>query len=226
MIHDLRNQASTFVGEPVSAAAISIPHLAALYGEDLHDAFEYLSLVYLEFFPFSNFRPIHASIAAYAGHGLGICMDYRDIVACGEEELHIPSRFALSVSYTHASLTSSQAHVSNAYYLEETPTYVNLSLGYDARHGESYWEVVRDTIQSPVVNNPVRRNNSMVLVFGDATEVPRFRGVLEEAVRDAVGGEPQFFDQEPEFSAAKGTAELAKRAIFKQMMALDTQPEL
>ncbi|RYC61158.1 hypothetical protein CHU98_g5054 [Xylaria longipes] len=142
MIHALRDQASEFVGEPVSAAAISIPHLAALYGEDLHDAFEYLSLAYLEFFPFSNFRPIHASIAAYAGNGLGLCRDYRDAAACEEEEFHIPSQFALAVSYTHTSLTTSQAHVSNAYYLEETPTLENLRLGYDARHQESYWEAV------------------------------------------------------------------------------------
>lgn len=226
MIRALRDQASNFVGEPVSAAAISIPHLAALYGEDLYDAFEYLSLVYLEFFPFSNFRPIHASIAAYAGNGLGLCGDYRDAAACEEEELHIPSQFTLAVSYTHISMTTSQAHVSNAYYLEETPTLENLLLGYDARHGGSYWEEVRNMLQSPVVDSPVRRNISMVLLFGDATEKPRFREVLEEVVDDVVGGEPEIVDQQPEFSAAKGAAELAKRAIFRHMEGLDIVPEL
>ncbi|KAH9991514.1 hypothetical protein F4779DRAFT_632020 [Xylariaceae sp. FL0662B] len=228
MIQALRNQASKFVGEPVSAAAISIPHLAALYGiRTLRDAFEYLSLAYLEFFPFSNFRPIHASIAAYAGNGLGLCGDYRDAAACEEEELHISSWFALAVSYTHTSLTASQAHVSNAYYLEETPTLENLRLGYDARHEEeSYWEAVRDMLRSPVVDSPVQRNISMVLVFGDATEKLRFREVLEEVVEDVIGSEPEIVDQDPEFSAAKGAAELAKRAIFRQMEKLDTGSEL
>ncbi|KAI8944087.1 hypothetical protein F4801DRAFT_260946 [Xylaria longipes] len=226
MIHALRDQASEFVGEPVSAAAISIPHLAALYGEDLHDAFEYLSLAYLEFFPFSNFRPIHASIAAYAGNGLGLCRDYRDAAACEEEEFHIPSQFALAVSYTHTSLTTSQAHVSNAYYLEETPTLENLRLGYDARHQESYWEAVQHMLQSPVVDSPVQRNISIVLVFGDTTGKPRFRGVLREVVDNVLGGQPEIVDQQPEFSAARGAAELAKRAIFRQTKELDTASEL
>jgi hypothetical protein len=226
MIHALRAQASNFVSEPVSAAAISIPHLAGLYGEDLHDAFEYLSLVYLEFFPFSNFRPIHASIAAYAGNGLGICADYRNAAACEEEELQIPSLFALSVSYTHTSLTTSQAHVSNAYYLEETPTLENLRLGYDARHEDSYWEAVRDMLQSPVVDSPVQRDISMVLIFGDASEKTKFREVLDEVVNDVLGGEPEIIDEQPEFSAAKGAAELAKRAIFRQVNKLDTVSEL
>ncbi|KAI1872859.1 uncharacterized protein JN550_003733 [Neoarthrinium moseri] len=226
MINDLRDQASISVGEPISAAAISIPHLVALYGEDLHDAFEYLSLVYLEFFPFSNFRPIHASIAAYAGNGLGLCEDYRAIAACEEEELHIPPQFALSVSYTHTSLTTSQAHISNAYYLEETPTLRNLRLGYESRHEESYWEAVRDALQYPVVNSPVRRNISMVLLFGDTTERPRFREVLEQVIDAVLGGDLDIIGQQPEFSAAIGTAELAKREIFRQLKESNTATEL
>jgi hypothetical protein len=39
VIKALQKDAETFVGQPISAATISIPHLAALYGEDLHDAF-------------------------------------------------------------------------------------------------------------------------------------------------------------------------------------------
>ncbi|RYP86145.1 hypothetical protein DL769_000823 [Monosporascus sp. CRB-8-3] len=226
MIHALRDEASNFVGEPVSAAAISIPHLAALYGEDLLDAFEYLSLVYLEFFPFSNFRPIYASTAAYAGNRLGLCRDYRDAAACKEEELHIPSLFALSVSYTYTSLITSQAHFAHAYYLEETPRLANLRLGYNARHQKSYWEAVQDMLQSPAVDSPVQRNISMVLVFGDATEMPRFKEVLEKVVDDVLGGAPEIVDQQPEFSAAKGVAELAKRAIFRQMNEQDTVSDL
>ncbi|KAK5626500.1 hypothetical protein RRF57_002215 [Xylaria bambusicola] len=215
MIHALRARATCYVGEPVSAAAISIPHLTALYGDDLRDAFEYVSLLYLEFFPFSNFRPIPVSIASYAGNGLGLCEDYRDDAACAEEELNIPSQFALTVGYTHTSLTTSQAHVSSAYYIEETPTLENLRLGDDTRHEESYWEAVRHMLQSPVVDSPVSRNISMVLLFGDATETLRFREILGGVIDDVLGGQVQIVDQQPEFSAAKGVAELAKRAIFR-----------
>ncbi len=86
MIRALREEASKFVGEPISAATISVPHLIALYGEDLIDTFEYLSLLYLEFFPFYHYRPIHGTVAAYAGHGLRLCKDYRDVAACDKEK--------------------------------------------------------------------------------------------------------------------------------------------
>ncbi|KAI0125747.1 hypothetical protein BJ170DRAFT_725351 [Xylariales sp. AK1849] len=225
MIHALRDQTSTFVGEPVSAAAISIPHLTALYCEDVHDAFEYLSLVYLEFYPYSFFRPLPATIAAYAGNGLGLCRDYRDVVACKEEESNISQQYALAISYTYTSLITSHVSVAHAYYLEEIHKAENLRLGYDARHEEAHWEAVRDMLEFPVIDPPVK-NNSMVLVLGDAAEKPRFRESLEKVIADVFGDEPEIVDQQPEFSAAKGTAELAKRAIFRQMPELDTVSEL
>jgi hypothetical protein len=227
MIRALRDEASIFVREPVSTAAISIPHLVALYGEDLQDAFEYISLIYLDFFPFWDFRPIHASNAAYAGNGRGFCRDYRDVVACKEEETQIPAQYALSISYTHTSLITSQAHLSDAYYIQETPTLENLRLGYDARHEnddeESYWEAVREMLRSPLRDSPVQRNISIVLVFGDSTTKPKFRDVLHEVIND-LGGEQNIINQDPEFSAAKGTAEMAKREIFRQ--GLETLSEL
>lgn len=216
MIQALTHQASLFVCEPVSAAAISIPHLAGLYAEDTQDAFEYLSLVYLEFFPYSNFRPIPSSIAAYAGNGLGLCHDYRDVESCEAEEGRVPALFALTVSYTHTSLITSQAHLSNAYYIEETPTFENMRLGYDKRHTEGYWDDVRDFIEAPVVTSPMQRVISMVLVFGDAAKQTEFREVLRDALQSVAPNEWVVVDQQPEFSPAMGVAEFAKRAIFKQ----------
>ncbi len=220
MVGALQKEASAFVGQPISAATISIPHLAALYGEDLYDTFEYLSLVYLEFFPFYDYRPIHSTIAAYAGNGLGLCVDYTNATSCEEEEMHIESLYTLAISYTHASFTASQAHVSNAYYLEETPTIEDLRLGYDARHDNPnenfYWESVRDALRFPIVTSPIRRNVTMVLVSGDAAEIPKFREVLKEVVYEVIDGEPEIVDHNPAYSAARGVAELAKRAIFTQ----------
>jgi hypothetical protein len=134
MIDSLEKEASAFVGEPISSATVSVPPLPALHGENLYDAFEYLSSVYIKFFPFYDYRPIHSTIAAYAGNGLGLCDDYTNVTSCKEEELHIESLFILAISYTHSGLTVSQAHVAHAYYLEETPTIEDLRLGYDARH--------------------------------------------------------------------------------------------
>lgn len=233
MIDLLRQQASFAVGEPISAATVSIPHLAALYGEDLTDAFEYLSLVYLEFYPFAGyFTPIRAGSAAYAGNGVGLCADYTRPAACEDEERRIQSFYALTVSYTHASLTTSQAHMSNAYYLEEMPTLEDLRLGYDARHRveegeETYWDSVRNMLRYPVVTSPVQRNITKALVYGDAADEPKFREALGQVLGEVViGGEPEIFDRDPEFSAAKGVAELAKRANFRQRQNLNIAPEL
>lgn len=222
MIRALQDQALQFVGEPIRAATISIPHLAALYGQDLLDAFQYLGLVYLEFYPFNNFNPIPASMAAYAGNGFGFCADYRNITACEEEELQIPAFFALTIGYTHSGLTASQARLGSAYYIREEITIEDLTLGYDVMHdcphgdGDAYWEAVRNVLRYPVVTSRIQRNFSKVLLYGDAVEVLKFREALEEELEEHVEGTPEIVDGEPEFSAAKGVAEMAKRAIFRQ----------
>ncbi|KAI0547881.1 hypothetical protein F4679DRAFT_552435, partial [Xylaria curta] len=226
MIRALREQASNFVGEPVSAAAISIPHLAALYYEDLRDAFEYLSLFYVKSDPVWYFRPLRTTLAAYVGNNRGLCRDYKDVAACREEGNHIPRQCALAVGYTHTSLTTSLAEIAGSRSVEEIPALENLRLGYDARHEESYWEIVRHMLRSPVVDSWVQRNITMVLLSGDATEKPRFREVLGEVINDVLGEYVEIIDQQPEFSAAKGAAELAKIAIFRRKKELDSVSEL
>lgn len=69
--------------------------------------------------------------------------------------------------------------------------------------------------RSPVGDSPVQRNISIVLLFGGATKEPRFRDVLEEVIDNVVNGNSEIVDQQLGFSAAKGTAELAKSAIFR-----------
>ncbi len=105
------------------------------------------------------------------------------------------ARYALSVSYTNTSLVTSQASMAHAYYLEESPALEDLQLGYDARHEESYWEAVREMIRSPIVNSPARRNVSIVLVYGDATEKTKFKEILEEVVLDVIHGEPEILNK-------------------------------
>jgi hypothetical protein len=52
MINGLRAAVEKYLGRPISAASITIPHLYALYQEDLEDAFEYLGLIYLDSWPY------------------------------------------------------------------------------------------------------------------------------------------------------------------------------
>ncbi|KAI0971688.1 hypothetical protein F4678DRAFT_71698 [Xylaria arbuscula] len=229
MIQVLRYQASSFVGEPVSAAAISAPHLRALYNEDIEEAFEYLSLVYIKLGPswYSHYLP--TTLAVCAGNGLGICRDYKDQAACWDEEWNMRSRYMLAVGYTRTSITTSLATITGWQNLSERAAYEILDLGHDNRHNrdeESYWIEVRTLLRLPVVHSPIRSNISTVLVSGDAATKLRFREVLGEAVDSVLDGVPAIFDHEPEFSAARGVAELAKRAILRQRKGQDTMSEL
>jgi hypothetical protein len=188
MIRVLQKTFSDFIGEPVTAAAISILHLVALYCEDLVDAFEYLSVAYLEFYSFWNFIPIPSTVAAFVVNGQGLCQDYRNVTQCKEEELQMPARYALSVSYTDTALTTSSAYVYTGYGGEEIPTWEDLQLGYNVRHREGYWEAVRTMLSAPILKSVIHKNTSIVLVFGDATEEPSFRSVLEGVIDDVIRG--------------------------------------
>ncbi|KAI1302655.1 hypothetical protein F5Y03DRAFT_385438 [Xylaria venustula] len=229
IIQVLRYQASSFVGEPISAAAISAPHLRALYNEDIEEALEYLSLAYIKPGPSWYFYHLPTTLAVCAGNGIGICRDYKDQAACWDEEWKMRSQYMLAVGYTHTSLTTSLATITGWQNLPERPAYEDLNLGYDARHkygDESYWVWVRTLLRLPVVISVSKSNISTVLVSGDAATKLVFREVLGEVINDVFEGVPAIVDHEPEFSAAKGAAELAKRAIFRQRKEQETASEL
>lgn len=124
----------------------------------------------------------------------------------------------------------SQVRLGNACYIREENTLEDLRLGYNARHGSPneniYWGRVRNVLKYPVVKGMIQRNSSKALLHGDAAEVPKFREVLEEALEEVIEGAPEIVDQQPEMSAAKGVAEMAKRAVFRQKQGLSTDPKL
>ncbi|KAI0427303.1 hypothetical protein F5Y09DRAFT_316568 [Xylaria sp. FL1042] len=138
----------------------------------------------------------------------------------------MPPKYVLAVGYTHTSLTTSLSTASDWEYLPEKSALENLRLGYDDRHKESYWEAVRFALRFPVVNSAIESNISVVLVSGDADNEPRFGELLGEVVDGFIDGMPAIADYEPKFSTAKGIAELAKRAIFRQGKQQDTVSEL
>jgi hypothetical protein len=224
MVRLLREKAAAFVGEPITAAAISIPYLAALYGEDLADAFEYLGLVYLEFVNRFHLWHNHDSASTLAGNGLFLCPDYKNKTACQQwHNANFTRQFGVYISYTHASLYSSLNELGDPRYSMfegEYPRTLALHLGYDSRQEEGYWDEVRSILGKPVIESPIPRNFSMVLLSGDAAEEPAFRKVLEEVVDEVINGNqdepPEVADLDPEYSPAKGLAELAMREIYKR----------
>lgn len=229
MIVRLKAEAETFVREPITAASISIPRLAALYYEDIADTFEYLSLNNVVFFPFET-QPIHATNAVYAGHGRGFCDDYRNVTACNHEESFMPLVYILAISYTNNSLTASQARFGAASRVEESPAITNLSLGYSSRPDGSddiYWEQVRDVISAAILTSTAERNVTKVMVWGEAARQPKFREVLDEVVDNVLAyRDPETIAGNSVFSGAEGAAEFAKRAIYAQRTEQDQRADL
>lgn len=178
-----------------------------MYEEDLRDAFAHSELTYVEIFPLANRRRIHDTGALYAGLGL---------------QLSEPRerKFYLVVQYTRNCLITSQAEVSNTYNAEEYPHFENFSLGFDNVHSEEkYWERVAVAIQRPVKESYMPRRIARVLVHGESSGDPVFREVVERAVRGIEGveeGVVPVYAQDRVFVAAKGVAELGRRALAEK----------
>jgi hypothetical protein len=80
---------------------ISYPAMYGLSQEDIADAAAYLGLS--KFSGNHNYQPC-SIVAAYAGHGLGLCEDYRNLETCRQEGLALPVREVLLVEYTEHAL--------------------------------------------------------------------------------------------------------------------------
>ncbi len=130
MLKSLQDAVEDHLGHGTTA----IPHLLALYKEDILDAFEYLDLQFIDL-PFRD-KPLRETSAAYAGYGLGLCSNYTDLITCKRELDNWPQKVVMAVLYTQSALTVSLSITKSAYSLFE-PQYRHLEdfiLGYGARH--------------------------------------------------------------------------------------------
>ncbi|KAH8690208.1 hypothetical protein BGW36DRAFT_433160 [Talaromyces proteolyticus] len=80
---------------------ISYPSLIALYREDIFDTAEYLSLRKLEGYYYYHPREI---IAAYAGHGMGLCRNMQNEEQSKNEGCQLPAHGTLLIEYTEQAL--------------------------------------------------------------------------------------------------------------------------
>lgn len=227
MIDALRDKALAFTdnGESITAASISIPRLSALYAEDLYDAFEYLSLRQIEFYPFNYYHPLYNTMPVLAGNDYGLCDDYKNVTQCKDQEEAMPGHYALAVHYTLTGVTTSLAYFRSAYRLVELYPYTNLLLGYnnhpDSLKEEFYWEMLKDALSFPIIDDPNRRI-TRVLVSGDAADVPKFRQVLGDVIKDKIAGHPMIIGEDDlVLSSSKGVANLALRALYRQRFGED-----
>lgn len=77
VIQNLRTELELEFGISISEAVFTSFHLLALYQDDLEDVAENVVIEYVV--PTYQFKPIFWETAsAYAGHGLGMCKDWRN----------------------------------------------------------------------------------------------------------------------------------------------------
>jgi hypothetical protein len=229
MILSLRSAVESHLGgRKIAGAVVTIPHLHALYQEDVDDALEYAGLISLASWPYwtgssDGFFP--ESAAAYAGNGFGLCSNYTDVDSCERERIHPPPgsmpEDVLSISYTQGFLSSTWARQSRGFSTSEREYYfiADLNLGWaskDKYSDDDYWAVVRDAVITPVLlaNQYLHRVTDKVIFHGEMASNPRFRSVIGDTLEMLLPNKPPTFDFDPSFAAARGAAEMAKRLFW------------
>ena len=216
MVASLREAAESHLGHGIDSAAATMPHLIALYFEDIHDSFEYLNLNYLDM-PV-RYGQLRETSTTYAGYGLGLCSNYTDLVTCKAEQQAMPDDVVMAVLYTASALTVTLSVMKSAYYLWEPPYrhIEDFDLGSDAKHDNPneayYWERVRDRLREIMVTHQYYERPSKVLLLGENAHEEEFQRILNEALRSVMDPLPETYQVDAEYVAALGAAEMAKRA--------------
>jgi len=162
VVKALRDRVESRLDIRVETAVLSFPHLVALYQDDSEDIYDYVDIrQMLLSHNIGYFRPVMWETAVlYAGHGHGICPDYRNWTTCRAYFRNVTEQDIFAVHYSRNALTTSLAVMATATALWE-PDYrrtEDFSLGYSARLGYSseaaYWDDVSVSLRKMMVTNP------------------------------------------------------------------------
>lgn len=188
-IKTLRASVETYLGgSKISGAVVTIPHLPALYAEDLKDSFEYTGPIYIPDYPYWYGHMFMETGAVYNANGFGLCSNYTDVAGCEKEKQDPPPRerndeYILSVSYTRI-LLSSTFHSTSMWFANpatDEEVITNMHLGWDNRGDNPdkkyYWAEVRDAILTPVLekNKHVHREESKSSCMENLLRTSNFR---------------------------------------------------
>jgi hypothetical protein len=219
----MRNLKSTMepkLGFQVVDAAISVPHLAALYQDDVEDACEYIGIDYVKIPNF--FRPLLWETAvAYAGYGFGLCANYTDTEACLAEEPDMAEHNVFAIHYSRNALTTALSPMTTPYGLWE-PSYrhtENFTLGHDALLGyadkSDYWREVQRELREVIEGHGFDFDEpDMIIMMGEKANDEAFLAALEDVFPTVYDGRSRLYMNDSLFAAAKGTAELRMRARY------------
>ena len=194
------------------ATVISYPALYGLCQEDIVDAAAYLGIRLLS--GQHRYQP-RSLVAAYAGHGLGLCLNYESEELCRKEGLELPVRQVLLVDYTEHALLLHASVMRDAYDLasHDITIFSDFSLGSKDTKGYDGAVKIGNAVQIFTEKKYSEKDLPLritVIMAGDGVTT-----IVTQAVKEtleSIGTEVEMLDSNFETIAARGAAELAWRS--------------
>ena len=166
---------------------------------------------------------LHELEASYAGYGMGLCEDYMNSTSCRDEEDNMPSSSILMASFTETALLVDWYRLGRIDYQSRfSSTYrTDWTLGSQdvpprgSREAEAYWQRMSALIAETISTYDAIPNATHVdrlLLLGRSSEHPEFRSTVQETILQLQPDLPTVYDDDALYTAAKGAAEMAKRA--------------
>jgi hypothetical protein len=210
MLTSLKSAFESQIRFHIVDAVVSVPHLLALYEDDVLDACAFAGIEFFEMWSWTSSKLVWDSTPSFGGYGIGTCRHPEDYERCNGEWRNTTKQNILTVHYSHGALKTTYLSQTSCYYSYEPGIthHENFSMGFDAPSRISepgkYWRDVRlglrYTIDETHIGNP---EPDVVAVTGDAAGDEMFRKVLKEAVPSPRLGTHA---NDTVFAAAKGTA--------------------
>lgn len=217
---------------------VTVPHLPALYNEDLVDACEYVGLQLLTL-PWWVCRsgdsaqwPITHINTAMAGNDIGMCHEFMNATECLKELNCTYSGVSMntfSVLYTMGSLVAHVSPMCNAMHFYAASGVVDLELAQQMEGGtlEEYWTHLRDLLREALGSYLDRGHElDLVILHGSSEGYDHeFMDLLRQEVTQSQKSftMPKIVKEAPIFAAARGAAEFGRRCM---LTGLDCIPDL
>ncbi|KAI5456711.1 hypothetical protein BGZ63DRAFT_396038 [Mariannaea sp. PMI_226] len=205
-------------GERVRSAVISYPPIVALYHEDIVDAAAYLNVRFQN--GAHRYQPREV-VAAFAGHGRGLCDHPDDQDVCWDEVHALPWIRVLLVEYTKKAMLLHiywlQGAVDLAYsYIDALALF---DMGSERRHEPGFLLKLQGYIQELVDTkypNPPEVSEMLIIMTGDEEDVgdTEVKDTIRHTVENIGFPLVRMMDSIPEYVAAQGAAEFCWRGTF------------
>ncbi|EHL00157.1 hypothetical protein M7I_3925 [Glarea lozoyensis 74030] len=184
----------------------------ALYNDDIIQTAIYLNIPLQTGILFQS----RELVAAFAGHGLGLCEHPEDRDGCYDELQRLPVKQVFHVEYTAKAMLFHTAPLRGAIDLADSDirAVALWDMGGEARGEKDYVEKLRDYVLKFVKEGRFSEEwETVVVMTGDEECVgdEEVKDVIRDGLKMAGITAVRILDARPEFVAARGAAELCFR---------------